>query len=94
MAFKYSEKTKREVVDFVRKYNQLNKRGGKSAARKKFGINPITITKWCDSEPVPDSDKRIDVMRIALQSISNNEALNGHQCREIAANALFDFRFE
>ena len=45
---KYSEKKKKEVVEFVKKFDaQNNGRGGQAAARKKWGINPITIKSWC-----------------------------------------------
>ena len=45
---RYTDKKKREVVEFVKKFDADNGRGGKAAANKKWGINPITITSWCD----------------------------------------------
>lgn len=47
MATRYSDKTKQEVVAFVKKFDDENGRGGQSAAKKKFNINPISIKKWC-----------------------------------------------
>jgi hypothetical protein len=47
MATRYSEKTKKEVVDFVKKFDEEHGRGGQSAAKKQFKINPISIKKWC-----------------------------------------------
>lgn len=47
MATRYSDKTKQEVVDFVKAYDAEHGRGGESAAKKKYKINPISIKKWC-----------------------------------------------
>ncbi|MDF1751798.1 MAG: hypothetical protein P1U89_03380 [Verrucomicrobiales bacterium] len=47
MATRYSDKTKKEVVEFVKKYDAEHGRGGQSAAKKQFKINPISIKKWC-----------------------------------------------
>lgn len=45
-AKRYTEEEKREIVDFVRQYNLENRRGGVSAAVKKFGVSPITVNSW------------------------------------------------
>ncbi len=45
-AKRYSEDEKREIVDFVRKHNLEHRRGGVSAAVKKFGVSPITVNSW------------------------------------------------
>jgi hypothetical protein len=89
MAIRYSNKTKREVVEFVRKYDKENGRGGKAAAKKKFKINAITITKWCAAANV-DASKEVEILKDAIRAIRDDESLKGHECREIAANALFD----
>ena len=47
MATRYTDKTKQEVVAFVKKYDAQHGRGGQSAAKKKYKINPISIKKWC-----------------------------------------------
>lgn len=47
MATRYSDKTKKDVVDFVKRYDEEHGRGGQSAAKKQFKINPISIKKWC-----------------------------------------------
>lgn len=47
MATRYTDKKKQEVVKFVENYDQKNGRGGQAAAKKKYGINPISIKKWC-----------------------------------------------
>jgi hypothetical protein len=93
IAIRYSEKTKREVVNFVRKYDKEHGRGGKTAAKKKFGINAISITRWVGASTLNVS-KENKILEDALRSIRDNEALNGYQCREVAANALFDAHFE
>ena len=46
MASKYDEKTKDEVVAFIRQYNQENGRGGQSAAVKKWNLNAVTVKSW------------------------------------------------
>ncbi len=46
MAVRYDQKTKDEVIDFIVKYNEANKRGGQSAAAEKYKISPITIGNW------------------------------------------------
>lgn len=43
---RYSAAKKKEVVDFVKKYNSSNGRGGQSAAAKKFKVTPLTIAAW------------------------------------------------
>ncbi|MDF1810622.1 MAG: hypothetical protein P1V20_00340 [Verrucomicrobiales bacterium] len=47
MATRYSDQTKQEVVQFVKDYDAKHGRGGQSAAKKKYKINPISIKKWC-----------------------------------------------
>jgi len=44
---RYSNREKKEVVDFVRQYDRKNGRGGKAAAKKKFGVGAASIRKWC-----------------------------------------------
>jgi transposase-like protein len=43
---RYSAAKKKEVTDFVKKYNSANGRGGQSAAARKFKITPLTIAAW------------------------------------------------
>ncbi|MAS96142.1 MAG: hypothetical protein CMO55_23315 [Verrucomicrobiales bacterium] len=57
MAVRYDKKTKDEVVDFVRAYNEENGRGGQSAAVEKFSINPVTIKNWLTSAGVSTPGK-------------------------------------
>lgn len=60
MATRYTDEKKKEVVEFVKNYDQQNGRGGQSAARKKFEINPISIKKWCVEQgyTTPSSKKK------------------------------------
>lgn len=44
---RYSEKEKQEVVEFVREFNERHGCGGQTAAKERFGINPISIKRWC-----------------------------------------------
>lgn len=43
---RYTPEQKKEVVDFVKQYNEANGRGGQSAAVSKFKVTPITIGAW------------------------------------------------
>lgn len=43
---RYSDNEKNEIVKFVLAYDAEKGRGGKSAASKKFGVTPITLTSW------------------------------------------------
>lgn len=49
---RYSAAKKKEVIDFVKKYNSANGRGGQSAAARKFEITPLTIAAWLRSAGV------------------------------------------
>ena len=43
---RYTDKEKAQVLSFVEKTNAENGRGGITAASKKFGITPLTISNW------------------------------------------------
>lgn len=43
---RYTPEAKQTVVDFVKDFNATNGRGGMTAAARKFGITPLTITAW------------------------------------------------
>jgi transposase-like protein len=43
---RYTDKEKAEIIAFVHDYNRKNKRGGQSAAVKKFGVTHITVANW------------------------------------------------
>ena len=58
MAAKYDDKFKKEVVNFVAGHNKKNGRGGQTAAKKKYGINPITIAAWLDKAGVKTPGKK------------------------------------
>ena len=57
MAIRYDQKTKNEVVAFVKKYNDENGRGGQSAAQRKWDLNPITIKAWLEKAGVDTPGK-------------------------------------
>lgn len=42
----YSDEKKAEVKNYIETYNQKHGRGGQSAARKKYGISMMTLSKW------------------------------------------------
>ena len=43
---RYSEKERAQVLAFVDKTNAVKGRGGITAAAKKFGVTPLTISSW------------------------------------------------
>ena len=43
---RYSQKEKAQVLAFVDKTNAARGRGGITAASKKFGVTPLTISNW------------------------------------------------
>ncbi len=43
---RYTDKEKAQVLAFVEKTNAEKGRGGITAASKKFGITPLTISNW------------------------------------------------
>ena len=56
---RYTDKEKAEIVQFVRDYDKRNKRGGQSAAVKKFGVTQITVAKWLKADgPAPARKKK------------------------------------
>ena len=55
---RYSAAKKKEVIDFVKKYNSANGRGGQSAAAKKFKITPLTVAAWLRNAGVATPKKK------------------------------------
>ncbi|MEY5012770.1 MAG: hypothetical protein RLY69_485 [Verrucomicrobiota bacterium] len=43
---RYTPEQKKEIVDFVKQYNEAKGRGGQSAAVSKFKVTPISIGAW------------------------------------------------
>ena len=43
---RYTEEQKEKILAFVDEVNETKGRGGPAAAKKKFGISPITLTSW------------------------------------------------
>ncbi|MBC7980297.1 MAG: hypothetical protein H7Y36_07015 [Armatimonadetes bacterium] len=52
---RYTPEEKKEITDFVAKYDSANGRGGKSAAVKKFGISPISLSSWIGAKASPSA---------------------------------------
>lgn len=46
LGVRYTPEQKKEIVEFVKQYNEANGRGGQSAAVSKFKVTPITIGAW------------------------------------------------
>lgn len=52
MASKYDQKTKDEVIAFIKEYNAENGRGGQSAAVSKWNLNAVTVKSWLEKAGV------------------------------------------
>jgi len=65
---RYSLAEKKEVVDFVKKYNSENGRGGQSAASAKFKVTPLTISTWLSNAGVKAPKKAAKVAKSAKAS--------------------------
>ena len=59
---RYTDKEKAEIVKFVRNYDRENKRGGQSAAVKKFGVSALTISNWLKKAGKPAAAKWLPLM--------------------------------
>ncbi|NLG19104.1 MAG: hypothetical protein GX556_17405 [Fibrobacter sp.] len=46
---RYSDQEKKKVIDFVKRYDAENGRGGMSQASKKFKVAPLTLRAWLDT---------------------------------------------
>ena len=45
-AKRYTEEQKTEILAFIEKFNAENGRGGQTAAVKKYGVTPLTLSAW------------------------------------------------
>jgi len=43
---RYTDAKKAKILQFVQDHDQINGRGGQSAAVKKYGVSAITISNW------------------------------------------------
>jgi transposase-like protein len=43
---RYSPESKAEILEFVRDHDAANRRGGKSAAVRKYGVTALTLSNW------------------------------------------------
>ena len=57
MAIRYEQKTKDEVVAYVKQFNDTKGRGGQTAAVKKWDLNPITVRSWLEKAGVETPGK-------------------------------------
>mgnify|MGYP002626365662 FL=1 len=55
---RYTPAEKQQVIDFVNEVNASKGRGGQSAASKKFGISPLTISSWLKAGGAAPKKKR------------------------------------
>ncbi len=54
---RYSDAQKKEIVDFVVKYNSDNGRGGQSEAAKKYNVSQLTVATWLKKSGVKKAPK-------------------------------------
>lgn len=43
---RYSSESRAEILEFVRDHDAANRRGGKSAAVRKYGVSALTLSNW------------------------------------------------
>lgn len=57
---RYSQRERAEILAFVDKTNALKGRGGITAAARKFGVTPLTISNWMKKvDAVPRPARRL-----------------------------------
>ncbi len=60
---RYSDEQRKEILSFIDSYNAQNRRGGQSAATKKYGVTALTLASWAkksgQSKGKQKSSKRI-----------------------------------
>jgi len=84
MASKYDEKTKEEVVAFIRQYNQENGRGGQSAAVKKWDLNAVTVKSWLEKAGV-ETPGRGGKKKRGARKARAAKVVEGAEADEVAA---------
>lgn len=50
---KYSKEEKEKILAYVEEVNGSNGRGGPAAAKKKFGVSPLTLKAWQSQQEGP-----------------------------------------
>jgi hypothetical protein len=55
---RYTDAQKKEIIDFIAKYNSENGRGGQSAASKKFKVTQLTIGGWLKAAGLKPGGKK------------------------------------
>ncbi|MEX2578803.1 MAG: hypothetical protein WD342_07070 [Verrucomicrobiales bacterium] len=58
---RYTDEQKEEILEFVRAYDKVHKRGGQAAAVKKFGVTALTISKWRKEARKSPKKKAVEV---------------------------------
>lgn len=65
-AKRYSDAEKQDIVSFVQEINEEKGRGGVTAAAKKYGASPLSISKW-----LAESEGGVSVSRSSKSGPSN-----------------------
>jgi hypothetical protein len=58
MPRKINPRTKAAILRFIEKFDAEHGRGGRSAAKKKFGVSAVTLSKWTKVAGIPRSAKK------------------------------------
>ncbi|NQV15410.1 hypothetical protein HQ531_08130 [bacterium] len=54
---RYSVEEKAEIAQFIKAFNEKNKRGGMKAASEKFGVSAVTLSNWAKKTKGPKKRK-------------------------------------
>jgi transposase-like protein len=54
---RYSPESKAEILAFIRDHDATNRRGGKSAAVRKYGVSALTLSNWLKASKT--NEKRV-----------------------------------
>ncbi len=54
---RYSAEEKAEILDFIKTYNEENKRGGMKTASEKYGVSVVTLSNWSKAGKGPKKRK-------------------------------------
>lgn len=70
---RYTPEEKQKIVTFAQEHNVQNKRGGASAAAKKFGVSQISIGAWLKSGKTSTKSSKVKTPRISVGSRTTSD---------------------
>lgn len=90
---RYSPESKAEILEFVRDHDAANRRGGKSAAVRKYGVSALTLSNWIKASK--RNGKRVRVEGKAKAPVPNKRgriAESGTGSIEATLNRMLEIR--